>query len=80
MSLETSTSINVNVYQVMDFYADVFEVENNERIAYDEKTLDRDVVIFNKETNRFDKLKENGQVEIEKMTNDFQQMATHEII
>lgn len=80
MSAEADMSIDVNVYEVMDFYADVFQVENTEVVTYNEKSLDPDVVIFNKELNRYDKLKENGQVELEKITKDFYQVEIHEIV
>lgn len=80
MSEEISMSININVYQVADFYADVFQVENSEMMIDSETILDPDVIIFNNDLNRFDKLKENGQVEIEKMTKDFSQVETHEMI
>ncbi|WP_034551820.1 hypothetical protein [Carnobacterium funditum] len=80
MSEVTAMSVNINVYQGMDFYADVFQVENSERMTYDENTLDSDVVAFNNDFNRYDKLKENGQVEIEKMTKDFSQFVIHEIL
>jgi uncharacterized glyoxalase superfamily protein PhnB len=80
MSEDTTMSININVYQVADFYADVFQVENNEMMIDSESTLDPDVIIFNNDLNRFDKLKENGQVEIEKMTRDFSQVQTHKMI
>lgn len=80
MTAEADMSIDVNVYEVMDFYADVFQVENTEVVTYNEKSLDPDVVIFNKELNRYDKLKENGQVELEKITKDFYQVEIHEIV
>ncbi|MEG0552606.1 MAG: hypothetical protein RR533_03630 [Carnobacterium sp.] len=80
MSAEADMSIDVNVYEVMDFYADVFQVENTEVVTYNEKSLDPDVVIFNKELNRYDKLKENGQVELEKITKDFYQVEIHELV
>lgn len=35
----------------MDFYGDVFDVENSKLITHDEKVFDCEVVIFNKETN-----------------------------
>lgn len=77
MSQETAMSIDVNVYEVMDFYADVFEVEKNEMITYDEDSLDFDVVIFNNEPNRYDRLKENGQLEIEKITKNIYHVKVH---
>lgn len=80
MSEENFMSINVNIYQVADFYADVFQVEDNDRMIDSNDTLDPDVIVFNNELNRFDKLKENGQVEIEKMTKDFSQFQTHDMI
>lgn len=80
MSEENPMSININIYQVADFYADVFQVEDNDEMIDSESTLDPDVIIFNNDLNRFDKLKENGQVEIEKMTKDFSQIQTHKII
>lgn len=75
MSIESS--MNLNVYEVMDFYTDVFEVEKNGLIINDENTVDPDVVLFNNEINRYDKLKENGQVEIEKITKDIYQVEIH---
>ena len=80
MSEENFMSVNVNIYQVADFYADVFQVEDTDRLIDSNNTLDPDVIIFNNELNRFDKLKENGQVEIEKMTKDFSQIQTHDMI
>ena len=80
MSEENFMSINVNIYQVADFYADVFQVEDTDKMIDSNDTLDPDVIIFNNELNRFDKLKENGQVEIEKMTKDFSQIQTHDMI
>ena len=80
MALETGMSIDVNVYEVMDFYADAFQVEKSERVNYDEKSLDPDVVVFNSVLNRYDKLKENGQAEFEKMTKDFYQVEIHKIV
>lgn len=80
MSEENFMSINVNIYQVADFYADVFQVEDTDKMIDSNDTLDPDVIIFNDELNRFDKLKENGQVEIEKMTKDFSQIQTHDMI
>ena len=77
MSTESAMSLNLNVYEVIDFYADVFEVEKNELITDDENTFDPDVVLFNNEINRYDKLKENGQVEIEKITKDIYQVEIH---
>lgn len=79
MSIETGMSIDVNVYEVVDFYADVFEVEKNEQIAYDENMLNADVVLFNNEINRYDKLRENGQLEMEKRIKDIYQTEIHEI-
>lgn len=70
MSTQTSMSLDVNIYEVMDFYADVFEVEKNEMIIYDENILDSDVVLFINEKNRYDILKENGQIEIDRLTKD----------
>ena len=66
MSTESAMNLNINVYEVMDFYADVFEVEKNELRTDDENTFDPDIVLFNNEINRYDKLKENSQVEIKK--------------
>ncbi|MER2226988.1 MAG: hypothetical protein ABS916_08050 [Carnobacterium sp.] len=77
MSTESAMNLNINVYEVMDFYADVFEVEKNGLITNDENTFDPDVVLFNNEINRYDKLKENGQVEIEKITKDIYQVEIH---
>lgn len=77
MSAESAMSLNLNVYEVMDYYADVFEVEKNEPITNDENAFDPDVVLFNNEINRYDKLKENGQVEIEKITKDIYQVEIH---
>lgn len=77
MSQETAMSIDVNVYEVMDFYADVFEVEKNEMITYDEGALDFEVVIFNNEPNRYDRLKENGQLETEKITKNSYYVKDH---
>lgn len=77
MSTESAMNLNINVYEVMDFYADVFEVEKNGLITNDENTFDPDVVLFNNEINRYDKLKENGQVEIEKRTKDIYQVEIH---
>lgn len=77
MSAESAMSLNLNVYEVIDFYTDVFEVEKNELITDDENTFDPDVVLFNNEINRYDKLKENGQVEIEKITKDIYQVEIH---
>ncbi|SIO24602.1 hypothetical protein SAMN05878443_2161 [Carnobacterium alterfunditum] len=79
MSIETGMSIDVNVYEVVDFYADVFEVEKNEQIAYDENMINADVVLFNNEINRYDKLRENGQLEMEKRIKDIYQTEIHEI-
>ena len=77
MSTESAMNLNINVYEVMDFYADVFEVEKYGLITNDENTFDPDVVLFNNEINRYDKLKENGQVEIEKRTKDIYQVEIH---
>lgn len=77
MSTESAMNLNINVYEVMDFYADVFEVEKNGLITNDENTFDPDIVLFNNEINRYDKLKENGQVEIEKITKDIYQVEIH---
>lgn len=77
MSIETGMSIDVNVYEVVDFYADVFEVEKNEQIAYDENMINADVVLFNNEINRYDKLRENGQLEMEKRIKDIYQTEIH---
>ncbi|MBT2732893.1 hypothetical protein [Carnobacterium sp. ISL-102] len=79
MSIETGMSIDVNVYEVVNFYADVFEVEKNEQIAYDENMINADVVLFNNEINRYDKLRENGQLEMEKRIKDIYQTEIHEI-
>lgn len=79
MSIETGMSIDVNVYEVVDFYDDVFEVEKNEQIAYDENMINADVVLFNNEINRYDKLRENGQLEMEKRIKDIYQTEIHEI-
>ncbi|WP_373471970.1 hypothetical protein [Carnobacterium alterfunditum] len=79
MSIETGMSIDVNVYEVVDFYADVFEVEKNEQIDYDENMINADVVLFNNEINRYDKLRENGQLEMEKRIKDIYQTEIHEI-
>lgn len=80
MSSETDMVINVNAYDVIDFYIDVFQVENGKGLIYDEKSLDPDVVIFNSELNRYDKLKENGQAEFEKRTKDFYQVEIHKLV
>ncbi|WP_035051663.1 hypothetical protein [Carnobacterium pleistocenium] len=82
MSIETGMSIDVNVYEVADFYADVFEVEKNEEIVSEEITNDEnmfnaDVVLFNNEVNRYDKLRENGQLEMEKRLKDIYQTEIH---
>ncbi|MER2174793.1 MAG: hypothetical protein ABS911_08950 [Carnobacterium sp.] len=77
MSTESAMNLNINVYEVIDFYADVFEVEKNELRTDDENTFDPDIVLFNNEINRYDKLKENGQVEIEKITKDIYQVEIH---
>jgi len=77
MSTESAMNLNINVYEVMEFYADVFEVEKNELRTDDENTFDPDIVLFNNEINRYDKLKENGQVEIEKITKDIYQVEIH---
>ena len=77
MSTESAMNLNINVYEVMEFYADVFEVEKNGLITNDENTFDPDIVLFNNEINRYDKLKENGQVEIEKITKDIYQVEIH---
>ena len=77
MSTESAMNLNINVYEVMEFYADVFEVEKNELRTNDENTFDPDIVLFNNEINRYDKLKENGQVEIEKITKDIYQVEIH---
>ncbi|WP_407372060.1 hypothetical protein [Carnobacterium sp.] len=77
MSTESAMNVNINVYEVMDFYADAFEVEKIELIPDDETTFDPDVVLFNNEINRYDKLKENGQVEIEKITKDIYQVEIY---
>jgi len=79
MSIETGMSIDVNVYEVVDFYADVFEVEKNEQITNDENMFNADVVLFNNEINRYDKLRENGQLEMEKRIKDIYQTEIHEI-
>ena len=79
MSEEVATSVDVNVYQVLDSYTDIFQVENVEAVIYDESTLDPDVIVFNKDLNRYDKLKENGQIELEKMTKDVYQVEIHEM-
>ena len=79
MSEEAAVSVDVNVYQVLDSYTDIFQVENVEAVIYDESTLDPDVIVFNKDLNRYDKLKENGQIELEKMTKDVYQVEIHEI-
>lgn len=70
MSEETSVNINVNVDEVMDLHADVFEIEENKMVPQDENALDLDVVLFDNEKKRYDKLKENGQLEIKKRTKD----------
>ena len=79
MSEEAAVSVDVNVYQVLDSYTDIFQVENVEAVIYDESTLDPDVIVFNKDLNRYDKLKENGQIELEKMTKDVYQVEIHEM-
>lgn len=79
MSIETGMSIDVNVYEVVDFYADVFEVEKNEEIINEDNMFNADVVLFNNEINRYDKLRENGQLEMEKRFKDIYQTEIHEI-
>ncbi|SEL15225.1 hypothetical protein SAMN04488700_0600 [Carnobacterium iners] len=80
MSLETTLHFDVIHYKAIDFCTIVFEVEKDESTNYSEKTLDPDIIIFNNQKNRFDKLKENGQVEIEKITKDISQPKIHELL
>ncbi|WP_414839443.1 hypothetical protein [Carnobacterium sp. TMP28] len=80
MSLETTFYFDSIHYKATDFYTTVFEVEKDESTVYNEKTLDADMIIFTNQKNRFDKLKENGQIEIEKTTKDRSQPDTHQLL
>ncbi|MCA9764970.1 MAG: hypothetical protein KC455_00975 [Carnobacterium sp.] len=80
ISLETTLYFDSIHYKATDFYTTVFEVEKDESTVYNEKSFDPDMIIFNNQKNRFDKLKENGQMEIEKITKDRSQPNTHQLL
>lgn len=81
MSIEASFDIHAHeliAHEIMDLYVDIFEVEKIKTMTSGEKPLNPALFGFTNETIPFDKLKENGQVEMEKVPRDFHQVKIHE--